>query len=174
MNKRLSRALWMLMATSVGFSHAASTVRLPNWVCARPDALFIDGFQTAAAVTRLPSNGTGGALGNSTRTVSAAGFGTQAVYAYVPPSYSPTQPMPLVLALHGQAGSPAAADTQAQAVRNAWASVAATQGFIVIAPVGAGASGGWVAPGTPDEPSDYSIFAAAIADAEAAWNIDRS
>ena len=94
--------------------------------------------------------------------------------AYVPPSYSPSQPMPLVLALHGQAGSPAAAATQAQAVRNAWATVAATQGFIVIAPIGAGADGGWVVPDVPDEPSDYSLFAAAIADAEAAWNIDRS
>ena len=161
----------LLAATSAA---ATTTVKLPAWVCARPDALFIDGFQPAAAVTRLPSNGTGGALGNSTRTVSAPGYGTQTVHAYVPASYSPTQPMPLVLALHGQAGSPAAAATKAQAVRNAWATVAATQGFIVIAPIGAGASGGWVVPEFPDEPSDYSLFAAAIADAEAAWNIDRS
>ncbi len=174
MNLWLSRVLIASFAFAAASVHAATTVRLPAWVCARPDALFIDGFQVAAAVTRLPSSGSGGALGNSTRTVTAVGFGTQPVYAYVPPSYSPTQPMPLVLALHGQAGSAAAADAQAQAVRNAWASVAATQGFIVIAPVGAGASGSWDVPDVPDEPSDYSLFAAAIADAEAAWNIDRS
>jgi poly(3-hydroxybutyrate) depolymerase len=153
-------------------AHAATTVRLPNWVCARPDALFIDGFQTAAAVTRLPSNGVGGALGNSTRAITIAGLGTQSVHVHVPPSYSPTQPMPLVLALHGQAGSAAAAESQAQAVRTAWATVADAQGFIVIAPVGTGASGSWSVP--PPAPSDYDAFAAAIADAESAWNIDRS
>ncbi len=173
MKKFLQRAsmMAMLLAASV---QGATTVQLPGWVCTHPDALFVDGFQGAAAVTRLPSNGSGGATGNSTRTATAAGFGTRTVYAYVPPVYSPTQPMPLVLALHGQAGSQAAADAQAQAVRNAWATVAATQGFIVIAPVASGASGGWIVPGVPDEPSDYAIFAAAIADAEAAWNIDRS
>lgn len=174
MNLLLRRSAWLLFAVSTACADAATTVQLPAWVCAHPDALFIDGFQAAAAVTRLPSNGSGGALGNSTRTVTAPGYGTQAVYAYVPPSYSPTRPMPLVLALHGQAGSPAAADAQAQAVRTAWATVAATQGFIVIAPVGGEATGSWVVPDFPDEPSDYSLFAAAIADAEAAWNIDRS
>ncbi len=174
MHRLPSRTILLALALVAASVPAATTVQLPAWVCARPDALFIDGFQTAAAVTRLPSNGSGGALGPSTRTVTAAGYGTQSVYAYVPPNHSPTQPMPLVLALHGQAGSAAAADAQAQAVRNAWASVAATQGFIVIAPVGAGASGSWNVPDVPDEPSDYSIFAAAIADAEAAWNIDRS
>jgi poly(3-hydroxybutyrate) depolymerase len=57
-------------------------------------------------------------------------------------------------------------------VRNTWASVADANGFIVIAPVATGASGGWIAP--PPNPSDYSIFAAAMADAEAAYNIDTS
>lgn len=171
MNKCLPFVATMLFAAS---ARAATTVSLPAWVCAHPDALFVDGFQGGTAVTRLASNGSGGATGNSTRSATAAGFGTRTVYAYVPPAYSPTQPMPLVLALHGQAGSPAAADAQAQAVRNAWASVAATQGFIVIAPVASGASGGWTVPGVPDQPSDYAIFAAAIADTEADWNIDRS
>ena len=166
---RILLAMFVLIASTV---QAATTVRLPNWVCARPDALFIDGFQTAAAVTRLPSNGVGGALGDSTRAITIAGLGTQNVYVHVPPSYSPTQPMPLVLALHGQAGSASAANTQALAVRTAWATVADAQGFIVIAPVGTGSSGSWTVP--PPGPSDYDAFAAAIADAESAWNIDRS
>lgn len=172
MNLLPSRIVLALFAACAGTAQATTTVRLPNWVCARPDALFIDGFQTAAAVTRLPSNGVGGVAGNSTRAITIAGLGTQNVYVHVPPSYSPTQPMPLVLALHGQAGSAAAADAQAQAVRTAWATVAATQGFIVIAPVGTGSSGSWTVP--PPGPSDYDAFAAAIADAEATWNIDRS
>jgi len=151
---------------------ATTTVHLPDWVCAHPDALYVDGFQPAAAVVRLPSNGSGGAIGNVTRSVTVAGFGTQNVYVHVPPSYSATQPMPLVFALHGQAGSPAAAQTSAQSVRTAWTSIADANGFIVIAPVGSDSTGSWDVP--PPGPSDYDMFAAAIADAEANWNIDRS
>jgi len=152
--------------------HAATTAVLPAWVCAHPDAIFIDGFQPATGITRLPSNGSGGALGSISRTVSVPGYGTHTFYLRVPASYSPSHPVPLVLALHGQAGSPAAASTAAQSVRNTWASIADANGFIVIAPVATGSSGGWIAP--PPNPSDYSIFAAAIADVEAAYNIDRS
>lgn len=170
----LSRQCLLLLAATTLTAQAATTVRLPAWVCARPDALFIDGFEGGNAVVRLPSGGSGGALGNVTRTLTVPAWGTRTVHAYVPPDHSPTQPMPLVLALHGQAGSPAAADAQAQAVRNAWAAVAATRGFIVIAPVASGAGGSWIVPDVPDQPSDYSTFATAIADAESAWNIDRS
>ncbi len=153
-------------------AHATTTVKLPDWVCAHPDAIFIDGFQPAVGITRLPSNGSGGASGSISRTISVPGYGSHTVYLRVPPSYSPSHPAPLVLALHGQAGSPTAAVTAAQAVRNAWASVADANGFIVVAPVATGGSGGWIAP--PPNPSDYDIFAAAIADAEAAYNIDTS
>ncbi|HET9033369.1 MAG TPA: hypothetical protein VFN25_10740 [Dokdonella sp.] len=147
-------------------------MKLPDWVCAHPDAIFIDGFQPAAGITRLPSNGSGGATGSISRTVSVPGYGSHVIYLRVPPSYSSSHPVPLVLALHGQAGSPAAANTAAQAVRNAWAPIADANGFIVVAPVATGGSGGWIAP--PPNPSDYSIFAAAIADAELAYNIDTS
>ncbi|MEO8011748.1 MAG: hypothetical protein ABI650_08910 [Dokdonella sp.] len=161
--------LVVLSATAV---HATSTVRLPDWVCAHPDAMFVDGFQQANAVLRSPSNGSGGAIGNVLRAVVVPGYGTRNVYLRVPPSYSPTRPMPLVFALHGQAGSAAAAQTAAQAVRNAWSTAADTNGFIIIAPVASGNSGGWIAP--PPGPSDYDTFAAAIADVEAAYTIDRS
>ncbi len=165
-------AIWTLLACCSAQVAATSTVKLPDWVCTHPDALFIDGFQPAAGITRLPSNGSGGATGNISRTVTIELWGTHTIYLHVPPSYLPSHPVPLVLALHGQAGSPAAADTAAQAVRNAWAPVADANGFIVIAPVATGSTGGWIAP--PPNPSDYDIFAAAIVDAEAAYNIDRS
>jgi hypothetical protein len=162
----------LLLVFLAGPARATTTVKLPDWVCAHPDAIFVDGFQPAAAVTRLPSNGSGGSSGSISRTVNVPGYGSHTYYLRVPPSYSPAHPVPLVLALEGQAGSPPQAITAAQAVRNAWASVADTKGFIVIAPVATGGSGGWIAP--PPNPSDYSIFAAAIADAEAAYNIDTS
>lgn len=131
---------------------AATTNMLPTWICAHPDAIFIDGFQSASAITRLPSNGSGGTTGNVSRTVSVAAYGSHTVYLHVPASYAPTHPMPLVLALHGQAGSPAQADTAAQAVRNSWSTIADANGFIAIAPVATGGAGGWIAP--PPNPSD--------------------
>ena len=167
--------VWTAMACTLSLLSpvlATTTVQLPAWVCAHPDAIFVNGFESAAAITQLPSNGSGGALGSISRTVSVAGYGTHTFYLRVPASYSPAHPVPLVLALHGQAGSPAAANTAAQSVRNTWASIADANGFIVIVPVATGGSGGWIAP--PPNPSDYSIFAAAIADAESAYNIDRS
>lgn len=150
---------------------AATTSTLPPWVCAHPDAIYVDGFQATTVANRLPSNGSGGAIGSVSRSVSVPGYGTHMVHLYVPASYSPTQPVPMVLALHGQAG-PGAANNAALSVRNTWSSIANANGFIVVAPVGTGASGGWIAP--PPNPSDYSIMAAAIADAEAAYNIDQS
>ena len=162
----------VLLACAAGSATATTTVQLPDWVCVHPDAIFIDGFQPAAGVTRLASNGSGGATGSVTRSVSVPGYGSHAIHLRVPPSHSANHPVPLVLALHGQAGSPSAANTAAQAVRDAWAPIADANGFIIIAPVATGGSGGWIAP--PPNPSDYSIFAAAIADAEAAYNVDIS
>ncbi|MBL0163670.1 MAG: hypothetical protein IPP82_08555 [Xanthomonadales bacterium] len=159
----------VLMAIPVRHASATTTVKLPDWVCAHPDAIFVDGFQPAAGITRLPSNGSGGAIGSISRTISVPGYGSHTVYLRVPPSYSLSHPLPLVLALEGQAGNPVNA---AQDVRNAWVSVADANQFIIVAPVATGGSGGWIAP--PPNPSDYDIFAAAIADAEAAYNIDRS
>jgi poly(3-hydroxybutyrate) depolymerase len=165
-------ACLLLVVCVAGPAQATTTVKLPDWVCAHPDAIFVDGFQPAAAVTRLPSGGSGGATGSISRTVNVPGYGSHTYYLRVPLSYSPTHPVPLVLALEGQAGSPAQAITAAQSVRNSWASVANANDFIVIVPIATGALGGWIAP--PPNPSDYSIFAAVIADAEAAYNIDTS
>ena len=167
---RLSVCAFVACALPNGAT-AATTNTLPPWVCAHPDAIFADGFQPAVAVVRLPSNGSGGALGSVSRSVVVPGYGTHTIHLRVPPNYSPNRPMPLLLALHGQAGA-GAANNAALSVRNTWGSIADANGFIVVAPVATGGSGGWIAP--PPNPSDYSIMAAAIADVEAAYNIDMS
>ena len=167
-----ARRVIALIALAFGQAAFAMNVGvLPSWVCAHPDALFVDGFQSATAITRLPSNGSGGATGSVARAVNVPGYGTHTVYLSVPASYSPAHPVPLVLALHGQAG-PGQGDAAAQTARNTWAPIASANGFIVIAPIGTEALGGWTPP--PPNPSDYDIFAAAIADAEAAYNLDRT
>lgn len=179
-SKRVGLALGLgllLGVTSSASISAATTNRLPDWVCAHPDAIFVDGFEGGVGITRLPSNGSGGATGSFTRTVTVPGYGTRNVYVFIPASYNAARPMPLVLALHGQAGSASAAQTAAQAARNTWSGVASANGFIVIAPVASGASGGWIAPPLPPAApglSDYTVFSAAISDIESAYNIDRS
>lgn len=170
-SSRLIAACVTLCVIAAPSGYATTTAVLPGWVCAHPDAIFIDGFESANGITRLPSNGSGGATGNVSRTVSVPGYGSHTIYLHVPPSYSPSHPVPLVLALHGEAG-PGNAPAAAQSVRTLWTPVADANGFILVVPVATGGGGGWIAP--PPNPSDYSIFAAAITDAESAYNIDRS
>jgi poly(3-hydroxybutyrate) depolymerase len=173
--KRLASLILMAVGAPSSVP-AATTNRLPDWVCAHPDAIFVDAFEGVSSVVRTPSNGSGGAAGTFTRSVFVNGA-SRNIYVFVPASYTPDRPMPLVLALHGQAGNPSSAQTSAQNVRTAWSPIATDNGFIVIAPVATGASGGWSAPDLPPfppGPSDYDTFAAAIADIEGAYNIDRS
>ncbi|MFB9066868.1 hypothetical protein [Pseudofulvimonas gallinarii] len=154
-------------------AHAANTVRLPDWVCAHADALFVDGFSGAAAVVRQSSGGAGGAApGAQSRTVNVPGYGSHTYYLYVPTRHASIRPMPVLLALHGAAGSASMAQLAAQWLRDDWITAAEAGGFLVVAPAATGSSGGWVVP--PPSPSDYSIFEAALADAEAAYDIDRS
>lgn len=150
----------------------AETARLPATVCDAPFALFVDGFEGASAIQRDASQGSGGAFpGAQIRVINVPGVGNKTYYLHLPAGYTPTHPLPLLLALHGAAGSPAAAQTAAQQLRTSWGAVGDSGGFIVAAPVASGASGGWVpAPG----PSDYDVFAAVMADVEARYNIDRS
>lgn len=150
---------------------ASSTGQLPAFVCAHPDAIYAHGFETQAARYVEPSNGSGGAIaGNQTRTVTVAGMGVRNYYLYVPTSYSPSRPMPVMLALHG-AGGPGTADAGAQAARNAWSAKAESGRFIVIAAVASGSQGGWI---PPPAPSDYDTMRAMLADVKAAYNVDGS
>lgn len=151
---------------------SAETGRLPASVCGAPFSPFADGFEGDAAIQRDASSGNGGPYpGPQARTIDVPGIGNRTYYLHVPAGYTPERPLPLLLALHGAAGSPAAAASAAQQLRTQWGTIAETGGFIIAAPVASGASGGWVpAPG----PSDYDVFAAVIADVEARYNIDRT
>ncbi len=172
---RFGLSAWILLLSLClpSIAQASTTTPLPNWVCAHPDAIFVDGYQAQPARLSLPSAGSGGSYpGQVTRTVSVSGMGVRSYYLFVPGSYSPDRPLPLVFALHGQAGSPTNAINAAKAVRLAWSSVAEQQQFIVVAPVASGASGGWTAP--PGAPTDYDVMAAVLDDVQAAYNIDRS
>lgn len=159
----------------------AQTVALPAWVCTHPDAIFVSEFDSAETpVPRDPSNGSGGKTGTTTYTLHIArlGTGTQTYYLYVPPSYTPSQAYPFLLALHGTAPY-ADRDTYAGNVLSAWSAIAAGGRMIVAAPVAddevsvdgqPGAT--WSVP--PDSPSDYDLFAAVLSDVESHYNIDRT
>lgn len=153
-----------LLAASVP-AGAASTVRLPASACTA-GAIFDDGFERSAAIPQVPSNGRGGAFpGDVTRTL---GVGAGSYYLRLPPGYTPTRAWPLLLALHGSTGSAATAPAAAQQVRRDWAGWADSQGFVVLALVGSQAQGGWGAP------TDGAELGAALNDALAAYNIERS
>ena len=154
-------------------AQAATTGRLPASVCQAPFALFADGFEGAAAVYREPSNGVGGAFpGAVARVVNVPGVGNKTYYLHVPAGYAPERPLPLLLALHGAAGSQALANAAAQQLRSEWGAVGEEGGFIAVAPVASGASGGWIAP--PPSPSDYDVFEAVLDDVATHYNVDRS
>ncbi len=170
---------WFLGVAAVAITTpvlAVSTLNLPVWVCHYPDALFVSGFETAEALPHDPSSGSGGALAaNQVRNVSVTDFGGHNYYLHIPSGYSSDHAWPVLLALHGAAGSPALAETAAQVLRDDWAAVADSNGFIVAAPVASGSMGGWIAPGSAaDYPTDYDVFAAVFADIESAYNIDRT
>lgn len=168
-------AMFALLACPAAY--AAQTALLPGWVCTRLDGVFAGGFESGeSAVPHAPSLGSGGAYpGAVSRSVTVAGLGTQPYYLYLPSDYTPRHAWPLLLALHG-AGGPGTADSAARTVRSDWGSIASGLGVIVAAPVGTDTqSGGWVAPLTlGDTPTDYDIIAKAVADAEAAYNVETS
>jgi pimeloyl-ACP methyl ester carboxylesterase len=174
---KLPGKLLLLALAGCNVATAATTVRLPIWACnGNNDRIFRNGLQAGDYVRPSPSHGSGGAApGQQLRTLSIAGLGngTQKIHLYIPPNYNPAYATPLVVTLHGTAGSPANADLYAQDVRNTWQTVAATRGFIVAAPVANGASGSWK-DGFSAPPNDYTFLAAVMADLRAAYNIDDS
>jgi poly(3-hydroxybutyrate) depolymerase len=147
---------------------AQRTVTLSASACANPGTLlFAHGFDVADTAPSDASGGRGGAYpGNHTRTV-VVGGASKSYYLYVPSAYDPARPWPLLVALHGAAGSPANAATYAQAVRADWSGTANANGFVVLAPVASGASGGW-------NGADYAALDAALADAAGAYNLERT
>lgn len=172
----LGSRLALLLALVAADAGAAQSVVLPAWVCAHPDAIYVDGFNGQIAVPHDPSNGSGGAYpGSITRSVLVNGLGSQTYYLYLPSAYTPRHAWPLILVLHG-AGGPGTSDYYAQQIRSDWSALANAQGFIVAAPVGTDSQGGgWNAPDVNGNgPSDYDVVAAALADTSAAYNVEHT
>lgn len=175
----------MLAATALAAqAGAATSVTLPGWLCAHPDAVFDAAFDGDLAVPHDPSNGSGGAFpGKLSRSVHVAdlGTGTQAYYLYLPSDYTPIHSWPLLVALHGVApyGSQ---DSYASSTRDNWVTAATAGHFIVAAPVAHDVyydsnfqpyAVSWLVPPTSG-PSDYDMFAAIRTDLESAYNIERT
>lgn len=100
-------------------------------------------------------------------------WGGRSVYAHLPGGLPAAETRPLLVALHGAAGSRAGALQQASLARSLWREAADRGGFFVLAPAASGSSGGWIAPVTPDDqPSDYDRILAAIGRMQRDYPID--
>ena len=88
---------------------------------------------------------------------------------YVPKSYDPAKPTPLVISMHGGAMWPAA-----QKEVDRWDRVADAQGFIVVYPSGVSGQGprAWRASGGPGSTRDVRFISELIDTLRASYNID--
>jgi hypothetical protein len=137
--------------------------------CGAGESLFRSGLEAAESGGAIPSGGGGGDVGVFDLAVAVPDTGRlQTVRVLVPDGQDASLAAPLVVVLHGAAGSPANAAAAAAAMRNLWATVSTRESAIVLAPIASGASGGWV-------PAwDTPALACAIAQLERRYNIDRS
>lgn len=137
--------------------------------CGERESLFRSGMEPAELGGARPSGGGGGAAGDWNITVAVPDTGaTHAVRVFASPFLVPTQAAPLVIALHGAAGSAAAAPAAADAIRNLWRNRVANAGGVLLVPVASGVQGGW-APAW-----DTPALACAIAEVERRYDIDRT
>lgn len=136
--------------------------------CAPERGLLRAGFepQDSVSPTGGPSGGGGGPFpGAQARTVLLGGQ-LRTYLLYLPTAYTPQQAWPLVVALHGAAGSAAAAASAAVQLREQWITIAEREGAIVLVPIASGAQGGWV-------PSvDQPTLACAIDQTASEYNLD--
>lgn len=172
------RRLGMIgLLCGIAVAAQAQILRLPAAACAEQGES-ADGFETAWP--SWPSRGSGGMAGSGVRSIAIPGF--EALPAYAQRSYfwfvpepAPAGPMPLVVALHGTAGSPANAYNEARIVRDLWVDAARQHGFAVVSPVAGGSRGSWIAPlAAGDAPTDYDVIAAVMADIESRFDIERA
>lgn len=126
----------------------------------------------------LESGGAGGAVGAYELVLPTPGFetdpryGNKTLIVYAPSQVHAGPARPLILLLHGTAGSPLAAIQQARNVRAFWQPVAEAEQIVLVAPTASGNSGGWLAPLTAaDRPTDYDAMAAALDYAALRYNI---
>src|ERR1051325_10509400 len=89
---------------------------------------------------------------------------------YVPRSYDPAKPAPLVISMHGAAGWPVL-----QMEMSGWNAVAEKEGFIVVYPAGVAGAGPrtWAVDRGPGLRRDVRYIADLIDKLEATYNIDR-
>jgi poly(3-hydroxybutyrate) depolymerase len=148
-------------------AQGASAYRLPEAWC-DGGRIFDQGFEGGAPSD--PSAGTGGAFpGDQTRAVFVPTTGTtRSYFLHVPDGYDPERAHPLLVVLHGAAGSQAAVVAAAQAMRALFQPTSQAGGVIVAALPAAGTQGGWL-PG-----ADHAFIAAALADIQAHYRIERS
>jgi dienelactone hydrolase len=165
----------LALAACAGDAGATTTVRVAAWACnTQVDRIFRNGLEADEAIPSDPSHGSGGeAPGNPELTYAIAGLGSgeQVAYVYVPDRYSPSRAWPVVLALHGAAGSPYWADEAARSVRGTWQDYANAYGFLVVAPVANGAQGSWI---EPPGANDYAFVETVLNDVAARYNVDRA
>lgn len=161
-------------------SHASEILRLPRSACTTA-TLFASSFEDGENFAGDPSLGVGGGIGNSSRVIAVPGaegdptYGNKTYYIHVPSNYQADKATPLVVVLHGAAGSQPLAHTQAQSMRSLWTAVSDANGFIVAAPVGSdGTNGSWLVPSYLGHfPTDYDVILAVIADIQSRYNIER-
>lgn len=145
--------------------------------------LLLATIPSSADAMQCPAEVGLGSINGSTRTwaIAVPGFenlppwASRTVFVYVPSSYQTGNATPLVIALHGTAGSPTAAVVQAASVLERWKAAAEAGGFIVAAPVAGGSQGSWIAPiNELDTPSDYDLLRVVTDRAEREFSVDTS
>jgi poly(3-hydroxybutyrate) depolymerase len=172
---RAGAAALGLAALAFGLPVGAGTLALPETACQRSETIWRDSFEADAVQPTDPSHGSGGAAGNLSLLVTVPGWPLSEIYLHVPPAYKPERSWPVLLALHGASGSHDLAIAATAQARSDWSALADEYGFIVVAPVGIGSLGSWItAIDANDHPSDYDVFVAALAQVEAAYNVERT
>jgi hypothetical protein len=138
--------------------------------CGAGESLFRSGLEPPEAESGVwPSGGVDVAAGALNPSVFVPESGQQRAFRlYLPSSYGSHRAWPLVVALHGAAGSAAAAPVAADGVRSLWEGAAEAGRFVVLAPIASGSQGGWI------PAADTPAVACAIAAVERRFNIDRA
>src|SRR5262249_16037730 len=131
----------------------------------RPAALVLLGLPVALAAVEAAAfyarNRNNGAIPSSGQ--------TREYLLYVPGSYDPTRPTPLVISMHGAGMWPASQRDVSQ-----WNTVADEHGFIVVYPSGIRGAGPriWRMGSEPGGRADVSFISDLIAALQATYNID--
>ena len=137
--------------------------------CGQSESLFRSGLEAAEQAGVGASGGAGGVAGASSLQISVPETGrTQTFLLHVPAGYHDQVAWPLVVALHGTAGSAASAPGYAASIRLLWQPLADREGVLVLAPIASGNQGSWV------PAIDTPALACAMASIERAWSVDRA